>query len=91
MAFEVVGEKGLLRFSLGDEPNLRFFPAEGEVAAPEVSVGTGYERELGYFLTCLEEGSDPERVPPESAREAVRLVTAERESARTGKVVEVSS
>jgi predicted dehydrogenase len=89
MAFEVAGEKGLLRFSLGDTPNLRFFPAEGEVSAPEVSEQTGYERELGYFLACLEEEREPERVAPESAREAVRLIEAERESARRGEIVRV--
>lgn len=87
MAFEVVGEEGALRFSLWDEPCLRFFPAEGEVTAPEVAAETGYDRELRYFLECLEQGTEPARVAPESAREAVRLVAAERESAQRGQVV----
>jgi predicted dehydrogenase len=89
MAFTVAGEKGLLSFSLGQDPNLLFYPAEGEPYAPEVSAETGYAREMSYFLSCMENGTQPERVSPQSAREAVRLVTAERESARNGVVVEL--
>jgi predicted dehydrogenase len=84
MAFTVAGERGLLSFSLGQDPNLLFYPTEGEPQAPGASAETGYLREMRYFLGCLEAGKAPERVPPESAREAVRLVAAEAESARTG-------
>jgi predicted dehydrogenase len=90
MAFQVMGELGLLSFSLLQEPNLLFYPAQGEPYAPEIAPGTGYERELRYFVDCLEEGREPLRVPPESTRESVRVVAAERESARTGSPVQLS-
>lgn len=87
MAFQVLGEKGLVEFSTSKSPSLAFYPAEGEVTYPEVSEETGYQREFAYFMECLETGQAPVRVAPESARDSVAVVQAERRSATSGERV----
>ena len=89
MGFQVLGEKGLLDFSLAKQPMLTFYPRDGEPYSPEVATGTGYERELGYFIQCMENDQPPERVTAQSARESVAVVMAEQQSAQTGEVVEL--
>ena len=90
MGYQVLGAKGMLEFSLAKAPMLTFYPFDGEPYAPELAPGTGYERELPYFVECIESNTPPARVTPESARDSVRLVMAEVESAATGAAVEVS-
>ncbi|MEA3401777.1 MAG: Gfo/Idh/MocA family oxidoreductase [Armatimonadota bacterium] len=80
MAYQVLGTEGLLTFSVNEDPPLRMYPFDGEPYTPDYEPGTGYERELAYFVQCVEEGVAPERVTPESARQSVRLVMAEADS-----------
>lgn len=89
MAYEALGEKGCLKFSTLLDPALRWTPFEGEASVPSCRATTGYQQELEYFTACIANGTRPERVPACAAREAVRLVLAERESAETGKIVEL--
>jgi len=89
MGYQVLGEKGLLEFSLAKAPALRFYPVDGEPYTPEFTPATGYQNELAYFMGCIERGEAPDRVPPESARDSVALIMAEAESVKTGGIVEV--
>jgi len=89
MGYQVLGEKGILDFSLAKDPMLVFYPFEGEPYTPEFAPGTGYDRELPYFVECIESNTAPARVTPESARESVRLVMAEVASAASGGAVAV--
>jgi predicted dehydrogenase len=89
MAFEVLGEKGCLSFSTSNDPTLTWMPFDGEAVTPEFRATTGYQQELEYFTACIAEGKQPERVQPFEAREAVRLVAAEKQSAETGQIVEL--
>jgi len=87
MAFQVLGEKGLLELSTIKAPPLTFYPREGEPYSPQVIQGTGYERELTYFVECMENDRPPQRVTPQSARQSVELIMAEHQSAQSGEVV----
>lgn len=87
MAFQILGDQGLLDFALGRDPSLVLRRPNGEQVVPEVSSETGYEREMAYFFECIESGCAPARVTPESACESVRICAAEFESAQTGKLV----
>lgn len=87
MSFEVLGTEGLLAFSVGNDPMLRFYPFDGEPVTPDYTPGTGYQNELAYFVSCVESGEAPERVTPQSARESVRVVMAEAESIASGEAV----
>ena len=87
MAFQVLGTRGMLEFSLAKDPVLQWYPFDGEPSTPEYEAGTGYENELAYFVKCIEEGTPPERVTPRSARESVRVVMAEAESIERREIV----
>ena len=87
MAYEALGENGCLKFSTSMDPMLTFMPMEGEPSTPECRATTGYHQELEYFAQCIAEDSPPERVTPFDAREAVRLILAEKESIETGQTV----
>ncbi len=87
MGFQVLGTEGLLEFSLAKDPMLQFYPFDGEPRTPEYEPGTGYENELAYFVSCIEQGQAPERVTPHSARESVRIVMAEADSIASGEMV----
>lgn len=89
MSYQVLGEKGLLTWAASEGPAPTFYPREGEPYSLEVSPETGYQREMQYFVECMESGQPPERVTPESAREAVRIVHAEAASIRTNAPVEL--
>lgn len=87
MAFEVLGEKGCLTFSTSHSPMLNFYTAGGETINPECRATTGYQQELEYFAACIANNEQPTRVTAFDAREAIRLVLAEKESIETGMVV----
>jgi predicted dehydrogenase len=87
MAYQVLGEKGVLDFNTLNDPALMFYPMEGDKCAPDVEPGAGYAREMDYFFSCLTTGHAPTRVTPEQALQSVRVCLAERESARTGEAV----
>ncbi len=87
MGFQVLGEKGLLELSMAKDPPLIFYPSEGEPCSPQVVEGTGYDRELTYFVECMENDRPPQRVTAQSARQSVELIMAERQSAQSGEVV----
>ncbi len=87
MAFEALGENGCLKFSTSATPALKFMPFEGEPYTPEFRATTGYQQELEYFAECIANNTAPARVPAFAAREAVRLVMAEKQSAESGQVV----
>jgi predicted dehydrogenase len=87
MAYQVLGEKGVLDFSTQHDPALVLYTINGERIIPEVEPGAGYARELEYFYGCLAGCRAPQRVTPEGALQSVRICLAERESARTGRAV----
>ncbi|MFP3904507.1 MAG: Gfo/Idh/MocA family protein [Armatimonadota bacterium] len=89
MAFEVLGEKGVLEFSVNNDPMLQFYPFDAEPVSPEYEAGTGYERELAYFMECIDSGQAPDRITPEDARDSVRMIMAEVESVNSGEQVDV--
>jgi predicted dehydrogenase len=87
MAYQVLGEQGLLDFSSLRDPALMFYPVDGEKHALEVEPGSAYDRELAYFFNCIATNQAPTRVTPEDALQAVRICLAERESGMTRKPV----
>jgi predicted dehydrogenase len=102
MSLLVACEKATIRFDSAASPSLVVYPMQGEtfappLPAPKVGVSTetqgnigslgGYYNEIKYFLDCLEAGRDPEVVTVENAREAVRFSLAVKESAKTGRTV----
>ncbi|MFP3467499.1 Gfo/Idh/MocA family protein [Leifsonia sp. SIMBA_070] len=58
--------------------------------AAEPDAGDAFAEQARYFLQCVEEGVPPDRAPVASAVEALRVALAARQSARTGRRVELS-
>ena len=94
-ALDIAGDRGLVEWSSDQPPPLAtLFPA-GE-PAPEVGLPMAgleedpYELELRHALEALERGK-PFDVAPEDALAALELALAVRESAASGRPVEVAS
>lgn len=100
----VACERCSIKLDTTASPTLMVYPAEGEPYAPELpepevgestetsgNVGSlgGYYNEIKYFLNCIKSDRKPNIVTPESAREAVRICLAARESVFIGKPVEL--
>ena len=70
MAFKIMFEKAALVF---DGTALKVYPSEGEPFAPEVAEGDGYKGEIEYFAGLLAGTNTEIIIPPEQARESVRM------------------
>jgi predicted dehydrogenase len=81
--------------SVSDLPEGQPFTAALEVVgdagldAAEPGAGDAFAEQARYFLACVEDGVPPQRAPVAAAVDALRLALAARESARTGRRVEL--
>jgi predicted dehydrogenase len=89
MAFRMVAEEGTLEWSADEGPAPLVYPRAGEPYRLEVDPETGYQREMEYFVNCIQTGTPPERISPASARDSVLLANAERASVEQGSPVEL--
>ena len=87
MSFNIVLEKAAIVFDVTRTPSFRVCPAEGPAFTPEIPPGDGYTREIDHFVRAVRgEPVDPV-VTPRDSRETIRLVLAEKQSAREGRRV----
>ncbi len=70
MSFKIMLENAALVF---DGASLKVYPAEGEPFVPEVAEGDGYKGEIEYFSGLLAGTNTEIIIPPEQARESVRM------------------
>lgn len=90
-SYEIAGDEGMLLFDNQSAIPLRVFakPAEGAVgvAVPESPLAENpYFLEIEHFLTCVEEGREPE-VKAEDGFQAIRIALSAIESVKLGKPV----
>lgn len=73
----------------GDAPKLPELPIPEEDASGKLNITTRlpYFYEQEYFFKCIREGVKPTTVTPEAARETIRVVRTEIESARSCKQI----
>lgn len=89
MSFNVVLEKATIVFDCTRTPAFRVCPAEGDAFTPELPPGDGYTREIDHFARAAAGETLEPVVTPFQSRETIRLVTAEKESAREGRRVDL--
>ncbi|WP_165069841.1 Gfo/Idh/MocA family protein [Paludisphaera rhizosphaerae] len=89
MSFNIVLEKATIVFDCTRTPAFRVCPAEGEAFTPELPPGDGYTREIDHFARAVAGESVEAVVTPFQSRETVRLVLAEKQSAREGRRVDL--
>ena len=89
MSFNLVLEKATVVFDCTREPTFKICPAEGDSFTPEVLSGDGYEREIAHFLRAVKGEQVPSITTLESSRDSIRIVTAEKQSVKTGAKVKI--
>jgi predicted dehydrogenase len=82
MSFNIVMEKATLVYDLTREPAFRVCPAEDEAFTPEVQEGDGWLLEIEHFTKAVSGEKVEEITTLEQSRDSVRIVAAEKESAR---------
>jgi predicted dehydrogenase len=90
MSFNIVLEKATLVYDLTREPMFRVCPEQGEVFTPEVQKQDGWFLEIEHFAKAVSgQKVEPVTTLAESLN-SVKIVLAEKESARTGKDISIS-
>lgn len=87
MRYHLVLERATIVFDSSQSPTLRVYPSEGEAYSPALDPADGYARQIDHFARRLAGEAVSPVITPEEARDSVRLVEAELESARTGRRV----
>jgi predicted dehydrogenase len=82
MSFVIVLEHAVIVLDSTRTPSFRVCPAEGEAFTPDIPPGDGYTREIEYFARQVAGETVEPVVTPEQSRDTVRLVLAEKRSAR---------
>ncbi|GIW87929.1 MAG: oxidoreductase [Isosphaeraceae bacterium] len=90
MSFVIVLEKATILYDLTRTPAFRVLPAQGEPFTPSLPSGDGYSREIEHFARAVAGEPVEPIITPEQARETIRLVLAEKQSAREGRPVRLS-
>jgi predicted dehydrogenase len=85
--FMVTFEKAVVVLDAKREKPLCVYPAKGAAFVPKLAEGDGYAHEIKWFLDVLNGKKVPCVTTPEQSRDSVRIVDAEKKSARTGKTV----
>ena len=90
MSFNIVLAKATIVYDLTRDPAFKVCTAEGEAFTPKVQEGDGWFLEIAHFAKAI----SGEKVEPittlEQSRDSVRIVAAEKESARKMEKVEIS-
>jgi len=86
MQYTVNFENATAEFDLAKEKPL-LLTQNGKTEPVTCEPGAGYEPELRYFINCVKTGERPSVVTAQDGVESLRLIEAERESARSGKIV----
>lgn len=85
--FTILLEGATIVFDTARTPSFRVLPVEGESFTPELPPGDGYTRQIDHFARAAAGEAVEAVVTPEQSRETVRLVHAEKRSAREGRPV----
>lgn len=89
MSFNIMLEKATIVYDLSRQPMFKVYPAEGEPFTPQVEKGDGYSRQTEYFAMIIS-GRKIETVTTlQQSRDSVRIVEAEKKSAKTMKKVAI--
>jgi predicted dehydrogenase len=89
MNFHIALEKATLVYDGTRDPAFTLATMKGELLTPDAGPGDGFSREMAYFLAAIAGKKQPVVATLEQCRDSVRIVEAEIESARTGRIVKL--
>jgi predicted dehydrogenase len=87
MRYTVNFERATATFDLHRQPQLQVHRSDEKEEHVELDAFDGWEGEIRYFLDCIEQRRSPSVVTLRDGAHAVRLIEAERESARSNRPV----
>ncbi len=87
MEFCIRCEKATFLYSMASGVPLTIYTDKGKEIQPKVPAGTGWSRELDYFIKCIVKNTKPSIVTAASSLESVKLVEAQLKSIEKGKPV----
>jgi predicted dehydrogenase len=90
MSFEIILEKAAICFDCTKPVSFRVCQDNAVQFTPEVPAGDGYSLELEYFVKVLSGQNVPQILTPEQSMMSVRLIEAEKISARTNEQVKIN-
>lgn len=88
-SYIVTFEKAVVVLDGKREKPLCVYPVKGEPLVPKLAAGDGYEYEIQWFMDVLCGKTVPRVTTPEQSRDSVRIVDAEKKSAKSGKTVRI--
>jgi len=88
-SYIVTFEKAVVVLDGKREKPLCVYPAKGEPFVPKLPEGDGYEHEIKWFMDVLCGKKVSCVTTPEQSCDSVRIVDAEKKSAKTGKTVKL--
>ena len=77
-------EKATIVYDCTRKPMFKVCPEQGHAFTPEVAKGDGYSLEIGHFAEVISGLKVAEVTTLEQSRDSVKIVEAEKESARLG-------
>jgi predicted dehydrogenase len=89
MSFNIALEKATLVYDLTRDPVFKLCPAEGQVLTPEVQKADGWLLEIEHFAGAIKGEKLEEITTLEQSRDSVKIVLAEKESAKKAENVAV--
>jgi predicted dehydrogenase len=89
MSFVISLEKGTLVFDCRCKPTLLLYPAKGKSIELKIERGDGWSLEIEHFVRKITGKKVPRIISPPDSLDAVKIVLAEKRSARTKKEVAI--
>jgi len=90
MSFNITLEKAVIVYNCTQSPAFKICPLKGEVITPKVEAGDGYSLEIAHFIKAVSGKSVPEVLTPAQSCDSVRIIDAEKKSARIGRKVAIA-
>jgi len=89
MSFNIMLEKATIVYDLTREPKMRICPMEGEAFTVDLEPGDGWSLQIAHFAKAVQGQTVEPITTLQQSRESVRIVLAEKDSARKRQVVEL--
>jgi predicted dehydrogenase len=89
MGFDIVLEKAAILFDSTRSPSFILRPAHRQPFTPKVEPGDGYSLEIAHFLKTVTGQNVPQMITPAQSLDSIKLVLAEKQSAKTKKEVKI--
>jgi predicted dehydrogenase len=89
ISFVISLEKATLVYDCRYRPTLLLCSAKGKSITPKIESGDGWSREIAHFIKKITGEKMPQIISPLDSLNAVKIVLAEKQSARTKKEVKI--